>query len=224
MWELFPEMNIIPQQDEKILSNRIKYFPDFKIKRKHFPDSLVWDQEVRTRLWCVLSFVFRLSGREIPTFWEKPPKEEFPIPLPRGVPPWGGIPRDLWPRTAVSWGRPSAPESPPRPALCPAAHRTDRAPKSRSPCADVGCSRLCEQEAVLKATAVRSPLPAMSSILPCPPCLPHVMLSTPGVQGGSRGRGGLGAGGSSRGGVKRGGGRGHFIHLGIHCTTTWCFA
>ena len=32
-----------------------------------------------------------------------------------------------------------------------------------------------KQEAVLKATAVRSPLPVMSSILPCPPCLPQVM-------------------------------------------------
>ncbi len=48
-----------------------------------------------------------------------------------------------------------------------------------------------EQEAVLKATAVRSPLPVMLSILPCPPCLPQVMLSAGGVQGqgGSRGRG-----------------------------------
>ncbi len=32
-----------------------------------------------------------------------------------------------------------------------------------------------EQEAVLKATAVRSPLPVMLLILPCPPCLPQVM-------------------------------------------------
>ena len=32
-----------------------------------------------------------------------------------------------------------------------------------------------QQEAVLKATAVRSPLPVMLSILPCPPCLLEVM-------------------------------------------------
>ncbi len=30
-----------------------------------------------------------------------------------------------------------------------------------------------KQEAVLKATAVRSPLPVMLLILPCPPCLPQ---------------------------------------------------
>ncbi len=44
-----------------------------------------------------------------------------------------------------------------------------------------------EQEAVLKATAVRSPLPVMSSILPCPP------LSL-GVGGSGRGVKGEGAG------------------------------
>ncbi len=43
-----------------------------------------------------------------------------------------------------------------------------------------------QQEAVLKATAVRSPLPVMSSILPCPP------------YGG--GLAGGGEGGSGRGG------------------------
>ncbi len=32
-----------------------------------------------------------------------------------------------------------------------------------------------QQEAVLKATTVRSPLPVMSPILPCPPCLPQIM-------------------------------------------------
>ncbi len=37
------------------------------------------------------------------------------------------------------------------------------------------CGEICEQEAVLKAAAVRSPLPIMSSILPCPPCLPQVV-------------------------------------------------
>ena len=44
-----------------------------------------------------------------------------------------------------------------------------------------------KQEAVLKATAVRSPLPVMSLILPCPPCLPW---------GGGLGAGGAGQGGS----------------------------
>ncbi len=68
-----------------------------------------------------------------------------------------------------------------------------------------------EQEAVLKATGVRSSLPVMSLILPCPHCLPQ--------GGGSRGRGvwvgeGVGGGGWGRGrGVEGGGGRGHFIHL-----------
>ncbi len=47
-----------------------------------------------------------------------------------------------------------------------------------------------EQEAVLKATAVRSPLPVMSSILRCPPCL---------VVGGLAGKWGGLAGGSGRG-------------------------
>ncbi len=53
-----------------------------------------------------------------------------------------------------------------------------------------------KQEAVLKATAVRSPLPVMSPIPPCPPCLPW----------GGWGWGGLGAGGF--GGRGRGRGRG----------------
>ncbi len=48
-----------------------------------------------------------------------------------------------------------------------------------------------EQEAVLKATAVRSPLPVMSSILPWPPCP---------VGGGGSGRGrGRGLGGDGGG-------------------------
>ncbi len=64
----------------------------------------------------------------------------------------------------------------------------------------------CKQEAVLKATAVRSPLPVMSSILPCPPCL--------WLHGGWWGEG--------EGGVWGGGGRGHDIYLAIYCTTTWC--
>ncbi len=56
----------------------------------------------------------------------------------------------------------------------------------------------------------------MSSILPCPPCL--------GAGGSGRGRGS--SGGRGRGGGWRRGeeGRGHFIHLAIYCTTTWCFA
>ncbi len=71
-------------------------------------------------------------------------------------------------------------------------------------------SSFCEQEAVLKATAVRSPLPVMSSNLPC-----HVW---------SRGGGGSRQWGGSRpgGGGSRQGGQGHFIHLAIYCTTTWC--
>ena len=43
-----------------------------------------------------------------------------------------------------------------------------------------------------------------------------------GPAGGSGGGGGGGWGGEGVGGG--GGGRGHFIHLAIHCTTTWCFA
>ncbi len=74
-----------------------------------------------------------------------------------------------------------------------------------------------EQEAVLKATAVRSPLPLMSSLLPCPPCLPQVRSRVRGVWWG---RGCLGA----LGGWGGGGGWGHFIHLAMYCTTTWCFA
>ncbi len=46
-----------------------------------------------------------------------------------------------------------------------------------------------KQEAVLKATAVQSPLPVMSPIPPCPPCLP----------GGVRGEGGSGVGGTWEG-------------------------
>ena len=65
---------------------------------------------------------------------------------------------------------------------------------------------------MLKVTAVRSPLPVMSSILPCPPCLPQVMQTQ--IQGGPGRVEGEGEGG-----------RGHFIHLAPpYCTTTWCFA
>ncbi len=52
-------------------------------------------------------------------------------------------------------------------------------------------------------------------------------LSSLSSRGGSRAggsRGGLGAGGWGGGGGSGGEGRGHFIHLAIHCTTTWCFA
>ncbi len=70
---------------------------------------------------------------------------------------------------------------------------------------------------------MRSPLPVMSLILPYPP-----YLGGRGVQGqGVWGQGGLGRGrgvGGSRGGLRVEGGRGHFIHLAIYCTTTWCFA
>ncbi len=41
-----------------------------------------------------------------------------------------------------------------------------------------------KQEAVLKATAVRSPLPVMSLILPCPPCLVSHTGQGGGVQAG----------------------------------------
>ncbi len=41
---------------------------------------------------------------------------------------------------------------------------------------------LRKQEAVFKVITVRSPLPGMSSILPCPPCLPQV-IQAGGVQG-----------------------------------------
>ncbi len=73
-----------------------------------------------------------------------------------------------------------------------------------------------KQKAVLKATAVRSPLPVMSLILPCPPCLLHA--GGGGFPGSRRGSG------WGRGIEGGGGGRGYFIHLGIYCTTTWCFA
>ncbi len=99
-----------------------------------------------------------------------------------------------------------------------------------------------KQGAVLKATAVRSPLPVMSSILPCPSCLPQVMQTQilflqckpclaalpyigRGVQAGRGGGfrpGGPRPGGPGRG-VQAGGGevqargaRGHFIHLAIY--------
>ncbi len=74
-----------------------------------------------------------------------------------------------------------------------------------------------QQEAVLKATAVRGPLPIMSPILSCPHCLLW------GGSGGSRGRGSKGRGGWG-GGLRGGAGRGHFICLAIYCTTIWCFA
>ncbi len=65
-----------------------------------------------------------------------------------------------------------------------------------------------KQEAVLKATAVRSPLPVMSPIPSCPPCLLRA-----GVQ---RQRGlGQGVWGGGGGGGLGGGGRGHFIHPAI---------
>ncbi len=83
---------------------------------------------------------------------------------------------------------------------------------------------LLKQEAVLKATAVRSPFAGnvIDSSLSS--------LSSP-WGGGSDGGGGLVGGRGSSGGKGleervggRVGGRGHFIHPAIHCTTTWCFA
>ncbi len=78
---------------------------------------------------------------------------------------------------------------------------------------------------MFKATAVRSPLPVMSPILPCPPCLPQGGgVWGQGVQGQGGPGGGRGVGGGGWGRGFRGRGRGHFIHLAIYCTTTWCFA
>ncbi len=71
---------------------------------------------------------------------------------------------------------------------------------------------LNQQEAVLKATAVRSPLPVMSSILSCPHCIPEW-----GASGGRgvQGQGGSGVGvGEGRGGLG-GKGQGTF-HLPCH--------
>ncbi len=72
-----------------------------------------------------------------------------------------------------------------------------------------------QQEAVLKATAVRSPLPVMLSILPCPPCLLHSGVQWgEGVQQGEWGLAG-GGGLEGEGGLAGGGGRGHFIQVAI---------
>ncbi len=54
--------------------------------------------------------------------------------------------------------------------------------------------RRYQQEAVLKATAVRSPLPVVSSILPCPPCVPQVMQTQVQAKGGGGPGGGRGPG------------------------------
>ena len=79
-----------------------------------------------------------------------------------------------------------------------------------------------EQEAVLKATAVQSPLPAGNVIDSSSSSLSSPRRGGRGVHGGVwQGRGGLvGGGGSGRGG----GGRGHFIQAAIYCIITWCFA
>ncbi len=59
-----------------------------------------------------------------------------------------------------------------------------------------------QQEAVLKATAVRSPLPVMLSILPCPPWLSTWGVWGQGVQGqGDPGRGVGGGGGGGGAGA-----------------------
>ncbi len=67
-----------------------------------------------------------------------------------------------------------------------------------------------KQETVLKATAVRSPVPVMSLILW------YTALYSLHTHR-ERGPGRVQAGGSKLGG------RGHFIHLAMYCTTTWCF-
>ncbi len=69
-----------------------------------------------------------------------------------------------------------------------------------------------QQEAVLKATAVRSPLLAMLLILPCPPCLPQGKFGGRGVWWGrEQGEGGPTGGGVWLGrGPHRGGGQGTF--------------
>ncbi len=64
-----------------------------------------------------------------------------------------------------------------------------------------------KQEAVLKATAVRSPLPAGNVV--------DSSLSS---------LSSLGGGGVRQGEGGWGGGGGHFIHPAIYCTITWCFA
>ncbi len=67
-----------------------------------------------------------------------------------------------------------------------------------------------QQEAVLKATAVGSPLPAMSLVLPYPPCLPQVMQAAGGVWGQGVWVWGEGAGVWGRGRGLRGRGQGTF--------------
>ncbi len=83
--------------------------------------------------------------------------------------------------------------------------------------------RNVEQEAVLKATAVRSPLPAgnvVDSSLSSLSSLWGVQQGKGGLAGGRGGQVGRGLGRGLGGG---GGGRGNFIHPAIYCTTTWCF-
>ncbi len=79
------------------------------------------------------------------------------------------------------------------------------------------------------AALVMSSILPCSSNLPCPPCLPPIMLST--GWGGSSYRGfghrrgfGWGEGVREGEGAKGGGGRAYFIHPAIYCTTTWCYA
>ncbi len=67
------------------------------------------------------------------------------------------------------------------------------------------------------AALVMSSILHCSSILPCPPCLPPVMLSEGELR--LRQGGPTGGGGSHRGE----GGRGHFSPAAIYGTTTWCF-
>ena len=80
----------------------------------------------------------------------------------------------------------------------PDSHGVRRAVQTRSS-AQGNCS------AKSLAASVMSSILHCSSILPCPPCLPPVILT-----GG--------------GGLAMGGGRGHFSPAAIYCTATWCFA
>ncbi len=108
----------------------------------------------------------------------------------------------------------TAPEEAPDPRLCSSEKQTKftRARATRSS-AQGNCSAKS-----LVASVMLSILPC-SSILPSPPCLPPVMLSVGGAAAW-----GVRPQGVWVGGGLGGGGRGHFIHIAIHCTTTWCFA
>ncbi len=79
-----------------------------------------------------------------------------------------------------------------------------------------------KQEAVLKATAVRSPLPVLLVFHKSCKHISSFIVQIQQQQ--SSNRGAPGGGGPRPGGEGVPGGRGHFIQLAIYCTTTWCFA